>query len=187
MLPALAKHNIVAASVRGRSQCGFGIAQHTRTMLPDVARARGRDRGTRQPSVAVIGQAAGSCFARAEICAAGPVRSQLATSRLLLRQPCPHPATACPQPAKADAASPPCRPSPRSFAWSGTSRRKPRAAPSAHSLRSATSWTVWLSAFSRMRSARWRVGRMLSCRLTRLIRVQIAVAVSTASLSVSRE
>ena len=35
--------------------------------------------------------------------------------------------------------------------------------------------------------ARWRVGRMLSCRLTRLIRVQIAVAVLAASASESFE
>ena len=39
------------------------------------------------------------------------------------------------------------------------------------SRRSATSSTRWLSSFLRIRSARWRVGRMFSCRLTRLIRV----------------
>src|SRR5262249_21686053 len=50
---------------------------------------------------------------------------------------------------------------------------------------SATSSTRWLSAFFRMRSARWRVGRMFSCRLRRLIRRQMDVAVSTASLSLS--
>ena len=47
---------------------------------------------------------------------------------------------------------------------------------------SATSSTMWLSAFFRMRSARWRVGRMFSCRLTRLMRSQIEVAVATASV-----
>src|SRR6516164_8857413 len=56
----------------------------------------------------------------------------------------------------------------------------------AHSFRSATSCTMWFSCFVKMRSARWRVGRILSCRLRRLIFSQIAVAVSTASSSVSR-
>ena len=37
--------------------------------------------------------------------------------------------------------------------------------------------------FCRIRSARWRVGRIFSCRLTRLMRVQIAAAVSIASSS----
>ncbi len=52
-----------------------------------------------------------------------------------------------------------------------------------HNRRSATSSTRWLALFVRIRSARWRVGRMFSCRLTRLMRVQIEVAVSTASSS----
>ena len=55
--------------------------------------------------------------------------------------------------------------------------------PERHNRRSATSSTRWLAPFLRMRSARWRVGRMFSCRLTRLMRVQIEVAVSTASSS----
>ena len=52
---------------------------------------------------------------------------------------------------------------------------------------SATSSTMWLSPFFRMRSARWRVGRMFSCRFTRLMRSQIEVAVATASSSLSFE
>src|SRR5262249_3232853 len=40
-----------------------------------------------------------------------------------------------------------------------------------HSRRSATSSTRWLSTFLRMRSARWRVGKMFSRRLRRLMRV----------------
>ena len=46
-----------------------------------------------------------------------------------------------------------------------------------YSRRSATSSTRWLSLFFRIRSARCRVGRIFSCRLTRLMRVQIDVAV----------
>src|ERR1700687_3777319 len=56
-----------------------------------------------------------------------------------------------------------------------------------HSRRSDTSVTVWLASLVRMRCARRRVGKMFSRRLSRLIRVQIEVAVSTASASVSRE
>ena len=56
-----------------------------------------------------------------------------------------------------------------------------------YSFRSATSSTRWLSPFFRIRSARWRVGRMFSCRLTRLMLDQIEVAVATASASVSFE
>ena len=52
-----------------------------------------------------------------------------------------------------------------------------------HNRRSATSSTRWLSTFLRMRSARWRVGKMFSSRLSRLMRVQIVTAVSTASSS----
>jgi hypothetical protein len=52
-----------------------------------------------------------------------------------------------------------------------------------HNRRSATSSTRWLSTFLRMRSARWRVGKMFSLRLSRLMRVQIVTAVSTASSS----
>ena len=71
----------------------------------------------------------------------------------------------------------------------GARRRSRLAAASTrtHSFRSATSSTRWLSPFLRMRSARWRVGRMFSCRLTRLMRVQMSVAVATASASVSFE
>src|SRR6516162_9328354 len=56
-------------------------------------------------------------------------------------------------------------------------------ARAAYSRRSATSSTRWLSTFLRMRSARWRVGKMFSRRLRRLMRVQIEVAVLTASAS----
>ena len=49
------------------------------------------------------------------------------------------------------------------------------------SRRSATRSTRWLSLFSRMRSARWRVGRIFSRRFMRLIRFQIPVAVAPAS------
>ena len=52
-----------------------------------------------------------------------------------------------------------------------------------HRRRSATSSTRWLSTFFKMRSARWRVGTMFSRKLTRLMRLQIEVAVSTASAS----
>ena len=55
-----------------------------------------------------------------------------------------------------------------------------------YSRRSATSWTWWLSLFFRIRSARRRVGKIFSCRLTRLMRFQIEVAVATASASDSR-
>jgi hypothetical protein len=56
-----------------------------------------------------------------------------------------------------------------------------------YSRRSATSPTRWFSPLVRMRSARWRVGNMLSYRFTRLIRFQIEVAVATASASESVE
>lgn len=59
--------------------------------------------------------------------------------------------------------------------------------PEPHSLRKATSSTKWLSPLVRMRPARWRVGWMFSCRLTRLIRDQIEVAVLIASASESFE
>ena len=52
-----------------------------------------------------------------------------------------------------------------------------------HSRRSATSSTSWLSPFLRIRSARGRVGRIFSRRLTRLMRFQIEVAVAIASAS----
>ena len=56
-----------------------------------------------------------------------------------------------------------------------------------HNFRSATSCTRWFASFFRIRCARWRVGRMFSRRLTRLIRSQIEVAVSIACLSSSFE
>lgn len=55
-----------------------------------------------------------------------------------------------------------------------------------HNRRSATCSTSWFSLFLRMRSARGRVGKIFSRRLTRLIRFQIEVAVAIASLSDSR-
>ena len=57
----------------------------------------------------------------------------------------------------------------------------------AYNFRSATSSTMWLSPFFRIRSARCRVGRMFSCRFTRLILSQIDVAVCAASSSLSLE
>jgi hypothetical protein len=57
----------------------------------------------------------------------------------------------------------------------------------AYSRRSATSSIRWLALLVRIRSARWRVGRMFSCRLTRLMRDQIPLAVLTASSSESFE
>ena len=60
-------------------------------------------------------------------------------------------------------------------------------ASDSHNFRSATSSTMWLSPFFRMRSARCRVGRMFSCRFTRLMRSQIEVAVAAASSSLSFE
>ncbi len=62
-------------------------------------------------------------------------------------------------------------------------RGAPRSVSSPYSRRSATSSTRWLSTFFKMRSARWRVGKMFSRRLRRLMRVQIDVAVFTASAS----
>jgi putative hemolysin len=61
-------------------------------------------------------------------------------------------------------------------------RREP-AGGVAHNLRSDTSSTWWLSTFFRMRSERWRVGRIFSCRFIRLMRSQIDDAVSVASAS----
>ena len=68
-------------------------------------------------------------------------------------------------------------------ALAGMSAAASLAAQLAYNLRSATCSTRWLSSFFKMRSARWRVGRMLSCRLTRLMRRQIEVAASIASSS----
>ena len=65
-------------------------------------------------------------------------------------------------------------------------RGRAAAAADGHSRRSATSSTWWLSLFFRMRSARGRVGRIFSRRLTRLMRFQIEVAVAIASSSDSR-
>ena len=53
----------------------------------------------------------------------------------------------------------------------------------AHSFLKATSSIRWLAPFVKRRSARGRVGRMFSCRLTRLIRRQIDRAVASASAS----
>jgi hypothetical protein len=53
-----------------------------------------------------------------------------------------------------------------------------------YSLRRATWLMMWLAPLLRIRSERWRVGRMFSCRLTRLMLVQIALAVLMASSSV---
>ena len=52
-----------------------------------------------------------------------------------------------------------------------------------HSFRSATSSMRWLAPFVNKRSARGRVGRIFSCRLTRLILRQIERAVASASSS----
>src|SRR3979411_1631837 len=70
-------------------------------------------------------------------------------------------------------------------AFAGNDARGKRRVP--HNFRSATCSTRCLSRFSRIRSARRRVGVMLSRRLTRLIRVQMSVAVSMACESVSFE
>ncbi len=53
----------------------------------------------------------------------------------------------------------------------------------AHSFLSATSSILWLAPFVRSKSARGRVGRMFSCRLTRLMRRQMERAVASASAS----
>ena len=78
-------------------------------------------------------------------------------------------------------------------AWKATAHgRRPRTAvmmdhayncPNAHSRRSATVSTTWSAPFFRIRVARGRVGRMLSSRLARLVRSQIAIAVAVASSS----
>ena len=52
-----------------------------------------------------------------------------------------------------------------------------------YSLRNATSSMRWLAPLVSSRSARGRVGRMFSCRLTRLMRRQIERAVASASAS----
>ena len=65
----------------------------------------------------------------------------------------------------------------RAFRSTAGGRRK------THNRRSATSSTRWLSLFFRIRSARWRVGKIFSCRLSRLMRSQIDAAVSVASSS----
>ena len=54
---------------------------------------------------------------------------------------------------------------------------------SAYNRRSATVSMTWSAPFFRIRVARGRVGRMLSSRLARLVRSQIAVAVAIASSS----
>ena len=53
----------------------------------------------------------------------------------------------------------------------------------AHSFLRATSSIRWLAPFVKRRSARGRVGRIFSCRLTRLMRRQIDRAVASASAS----
>src|SRR3954469_4347699 len=65
-------------------------------------------------------------------------------------------------------------------------RHSARARPvdrSGYSRLSATLATVWSAPFFRIRVARGRVGRMLSSRLARLVRSQIAIAVAVASSS----
>jgi hypothetical protein len=71
----------------------------------------------------------------------------------------------------------------RDFSLSATGAARREAPSPFHNRRSATSSTRWLSTFFRIRSARWRVGRMFSWRLSRLMRVQIEVAVATDSSS----
>ena len=64
--------------------------------------------------------------------------------------------------------------------YAGAQRRSPN---HAHSFLSATSSIRWLAPLVRSKSARGRVGRMFSCRLTRLMRRQIERAVASASAS----
>jgi hypothetical protein len=52
-----------------------------------------------------------------------------------------------------------------------------------HNLRNATLSTTWSAPFLRINVARGRVGKMLSSRLARLVRSQIAMAVAVASSS----